>query len=88
MQQKTKASTIKKTQNAKTNSSHYRIKLSAKDEKLLLRYCKANKTTQKTAIKRILHTYLTETLEPLPENAANQLDLFAPKQMNIFDVNA
>lgn len=66
----------------------YKITLSAKDELLLLRYCVANKTTPKVAIKKILRTYLTENLEPLPESDANQLDLFAPKQMNIFDVNA
>ncbi len=66
----------------------YTITLSARDEKMLLRYCAANKVSQKVAIKRILNTYLAETLEPLPQDAANQLDLFAPKQMNIFDVNA
>jgi hypothetical protein len=55
---------------------------------MLLRYCAANKISPKVAIKKILKTYLAETLEPLPESAANQLDLFAPKQMNIFDVNA
>ncbi len=87
MQEKGKKRNTRKTQNDKT-AGHYRIKLSAKDDKMLLRYCRANKLTQKTAIKRILHTYLTETLEPLPQEAANQLDLFAPKQMNIFDVNA
>ena len=76
-----------KTNNAKDKRS-YTITLSARDEKMLLRYCAANKISQKVAIKRILNTYLAETLEPLPQDAANQLDLFAPKQMNIFDVNA
>ena len=78
---------VAKTKKAKDKRS-YTITLSARDEKMLLRYCAANKISQKVAIKRILNTYLAETLEPLPQDAANQLDLFAPKQMNIFDVNA
>ena len=78
---------VTKTKKAKDKRS-YTITLSARDEKMLLRYCAANKISQKVAIKRILNTYLAETLEPLPQDAANQLDLFAPKQMNIFDVNA
>ncbi len=78
---------VVKTKKAKDKRS-YTITLSARDEKMLLRYCAANKISQKVAIKRILNTYLAETLEPLPQDAANQLDLFAPKQMNIFDVNA
>lgn len=78
---------VAKTKKGKDKRS-YTITLSARDEKMLLRYCAANKISQKVAIKRILNTYLAETLEPLPQDAANQLDLFAPKQMNIFDVNA
>lgn len=78
---------VAKTKKVKDKRS-YTITLSARDEKMLLRYCAANKISQKVAIKRILNTYLAETLEPLPQDAANQLDLFAPKQMNIFDVNA
>ena len=78
---------VAQTKKAKDKRS-YTITLSARDEKMLLRYCAANKISQKVAIKRILNTYLAETLEPLPQDAANQLDLFAPKQMNIFDVNA
>ena len=78
---------VAKTKKAK-DKMRYTITLSARDEKMLLRYCAANKISQKVAIKRILNTYLAETLEPLPQDAANQLDLFAPKQMNIFDVNA
>lgn len=86
--QKHKQKKVKSGQPLKKNPTVYRIKLSAKDEKLLLRYCAANKVSQTTAIKRILRSYLTETLEHLEEDAPNQLDLFAPKQMNIFDCKA
>ena len=88
MSRKSNADLKKLMQKRAASKQPYKITLSAKDEFMLLHYCAANKTTPKVAIKRILRTYLTETLEPLPESAANQLDLFAPKQMNIFDVNA
>ena len=86
--QKSAASFKKMMQEKAIKNRTFKSQLSAKDEKMLLRYCAANKISPKVAIKKILKTYLAETLEPLPESAANQLDLFAPKQMNIFDVNA
>ncbi len=72
----------------KADNKPRRINLSQKDELLLMRYCMANKISPNRAIKKIIHTYLSENLEPLPEQAENQLDLFAPKQMNIFDYKA
>lgn len=79
----------KKTKRTKkTDKRHYQINLSQRDELLLMRYCAANKISPNLAIKKIIHSYLSEVLAPLPEEAANQLDLFSPKQMNIFDHNA
>ena len=79
----------KKTKRTKkTDKRNYQINLSQRDELLLMRYCAANKISPSLAIKKIIHSYLSEALAPLPEEAANQLDLFSPKQMNIFDHNA
>ncbi len=59
--------------------------LSSSDEKLLLRYCAINNIGQTVAIKRILRTYLQENLPEIAPEAENQLGLFDPVQMNIFD---
>lgn len=77
---------IKHTQ--RLNKKAHQINLSQRDELLLMRYCAANKISPTLALKKIIHSYLSEALAPLPEEAANQLDLFSPKQMNIFDHNA
>lgn len=69
----------------KQKSKNIKIALSAKDEKLLIKYCLSNKTTPKRAVKKILHDFLVENVEPVKIEAENQLELFKPKQMNIFD---
>lgn len=69
----------------KQKSKNIKIVLSQKDEKLLTKYCVSNKSTPKRAIKKILHDFLLENVEPIKTEADNQLELFKPKQMNIFD---
>lgn len=69
----------------KQKSKNIKIALSAKDEKLFAKYCVSNKTTPKRALKKILHDFLMENVEPIKNEAENQLELFKPKQMNIFD---
>ncbi len=69
----------------KQKSKNIKIALSQKDEKLLVKYCVSSKSTPKRAIKKILHDFLIENVEPIKAEADNQLELFKPKQMNIFD---
>ena len=69
----------------KQKPKNIKLVLSAKDEKLLIKYCLSNKSTPKRAIKKILHDFLVENVEPVKTEAENQLELFKPKQMNIFD---
>ncbi len=71
--------------NKKHKAYSHKIKLSSADQKLLLRYCAINKVGQTIAIKRILRTYLQDNLPEIPTEAENQLGLFDPFQMNIFD---
>jgi len=72
--------------NKKQKPSIHKIKLSAQDEKLLLRYCAKNNVGKTIAIKRILRTYLQNSLEEIAPEAENQLGLFDAVQMNIFDL--
>ncbi|MDD2531045.1 MAG: hypothetical protein PHN41_07425 [Bacteroidales bacterium] len=72
--------------NKKYKHSQHKIILSSSDQKLLLRYCALNKIGQTTAIKRILRTYLQDNLPEIDPEAENQLGLFDPVQMNIFDI--
>lgn len=69
----------------KQKSKNIKISLSKKDEYMLLKYCVSNNTTPKRAVKRILHDFLLENVEPVKFEAENQLELFKPMQMNIFD---
>ena len=69
----------------KQKSKNIKIVLSQKDEKLLAKYCVSNKLTPKRAIKKILHDFLLDNVEPIKTEAENQLELFKPRQMNIFD---
>jgi hypothetical protein len=69
----------------KYNRATYKINLSQSDDKLLQRYCAIHKLGGKVAIKKILKTYLQESLPKLDEEAENQLELFKPFQRNIFD---
>ena len=71
--------------NKKHKHSPHKIMLSSSDEKLLLRYCAINNIGQTVAIKRILRTYLQENLPEIAPEAENELGLFDPVQMNIFD---
>lgn len=72
--------------NKKQKPSIHKIKLSAADEKLLLRYCAKHNIGKTIAIKRILRTHLQENLEEIEPEAENQLGLFDAVQMNIFDL--
>ena len=72
--------------NKKTKTSIHKIKLSDADQKLLNRYCAINNIGQTIAIKRIIKIYLQENLPEIEPQAENQLGLFDPIQMNIFDV--
>lgn len=72
--------------NKKTKTSIHKIKLSEADQKLLKRYCAINNIGQTIAIKRIIKIYLQENLPEIEPQAENQLGLFDPIQMNIFDV--
>ncbi|MDR1725282.1 MAG: hypothetical protein LBR28_02705 [Bacteroidales bacterium] len=69
----------------KNSLSIINIKLSTADRKQLQRYCFVNKLGEKTAVKKIIRTYLDENLPKLDEEAENQLELFRPFQRNIFD---
>lgn len=71
--------------NKKHKHSLHKISLSSSDEKLLIRYCAINNIGQTVAIKRILRTYLQDNLPGIAPEAENQLGLFDPVQMNIFD---
>ncbi|MBP1631103.1 MAG: hypothetical protein H6Q15_1996 [Bacteroidetes bacterium] len=68
-----------------TKPSVHKIKLSHADQKMLVRYCAINNVSQAIAIKRIIKTYLQENLPEIEDPAENQLGLFDPVQMNIFD---
>jgi len=72
--------------NKKTKTSIHKIKLSDADQKLLNRYCAINNIGQTIAIKRIIKIYLQDNLPEIEPDAENQLGLFDPIQMNIFDV--
>ena len=72
--------------NKKTKTSIHKIKLSEADQKLLNRYCAINNIGQTIAIKRIIKIYLQDTLPEIGPKAENQLGLFDPIQMNIFDI--
>lgn len=72
--------------NKKQKQIIHKLKLSHQDEKLLARYCAINNIGQTIAIKRILRTYLQDNLPEIETNAENQLGLFDPIQMNIFDL--
>lgn len=72
--------------NKKLKTSIHKIKLSEADQKLLNRYCAINNIGQTIAIKRIIKIYLQENLPEIEPQAENQLGLFDPIQMNIFDV--
>lgn len=72
--------------NKKTKTSIHKIKLSEADQKLLNRYCAINNIGQTIAIKRIIRTYLQDNLPEIEPEVENQLGLFDPIQMNIFDV--
>lgn len=71
--------------NKKPKTSIHRIKLSEADQKLLNRYCAINNIGQTIAIKRIIKTYLQDNLPEIEPEIENQLGLFDPFQMNIFD---
>jgi hypothetical protein len=75
----------KKNKITKKNTINFQIKLSADDYRQIRRYCAVNKLGEKTAIKKILRTYLSDNLPKLEEEAENQLELFRPFQRNIFD---
>lgn len=75
----------KNSRKKKQNRNYCNINLSAADFRMLERYCIINKTTPKLAIKKILHNFLADTLPPEETVVENQLDLFAPRQTNIFD---
>ena len=70
----------------KEKQTIHKIKLSHQDEKLLTRYCAKNDVSKTIAIKRILKTHLQDSLPEIEPNAENQLGLFDPIQMNIFDL--
>lgn len=72
--------------NKKTKTSIHKIKLSDADQKLLNRYCAINNIGQTIAIKRIIKIYLQDNLPEIEPDAENQLGLFDPIQMNIFDI--
>lgn len=71
--------------NKKQKQIIHKIKLSQADQKLLTRYCAANNLGQTIAIKRILKHYLLNNTSEEDIVAENQLGLFDPVQMNIFD---
>ncbi|MDR0790241.1 MAG: hypothetical protein LBO06_05565 [Bacteroidales bacterium] len=75
----------KKSKITKRNAINFQITLSTDDCRQLRRYCAVNKLGEKTAIKKILRTYLSDNLPKLDEEAENQLELFRPFQKNIFD---
>lgn len=75
----------KKTHSKKKKQGSLKINLSNKDLVLLNRYCLLNKTTPKKASKKILHEFLSANVT-LPEDIAkNQLNLFSPRETDIFD---
>ncbi len=70
----------------KTKQNRVKINLLEKDAKMLKRFCKINKISQATALKKIIREYLTEHLTSYAEEVAkNQLGLFDSVQTNIFD---
>jgi hypothetical protein len=71
--------------NKKQKQIIHKIKLSQADQKLLNRYCIVNNLGQTIAIKRILKHYLLNNISEEVPTPENQLGLFDPIQMNIFD---
>ncbi|MBQ7984507.1 MAG: hypothetical protein IJ250_02585 [Bacteroidales bacterium] len=59
--------------------------MSSKDSILLDKYAKLNDLTKKTAAKKILHDFLAANVTMPEEVSGNQLDLFTPRETDIFD---
>ena len=79
------AKIIKKAKNKRKKQESLKINLSKTDKKMLDRYCLLNKTTNKQAVKKILHKFLSDNISLPEEPSKNQLDLFASRETDIFD---
>ncbi len=66
--------------------THFAFKLSDRDAKMLAIYAKQNDLKPLSALKKILRETLEKEFENMSDlTPENQLDLFDPVQMNIFD---
>jgi hypothetical protein len=79
------AKIIKKAKNKRKKQESLKINLSKTDKKMLDRYCLLNKTTNKQAVKKILHKFLSDNISLPEEPSKNQLDLFSSRETDIFD---
>lgn len=79
------AKIIKKAKSKRKKQESLKINLSKTDKKMLDRYCLLNKTTNKQAVKKILHKFLSDNISLPEEPSKNQLDLFASRETDIFD---
>jgi hypothetical protein len=75
----------RKKKRKKIRYSKLTIKLSSKQKKSLLNYCKARKTTPTKLIKKSIKRYIKGFDKNVPEEyfvTENQLELFEEKQTN------
>ena len=75
----------KKKRNKKNNKLP--VVLTKHDHALLNRFCKVNNISKSSALRKIVHKFLQENVDcDSSQQPQNQLDLFDPVQMDIFDV--
>jgi hypothetical protein len=69
----------KKKKRKKVRYAQVTFRLSARQKRSLLNYCRARKTTPTRLIKKMIRPYISNYAEDVPEEyyiTANQLDLF------------
>ena len=77
---------IKKKKRKKKNAKIY-FTLTSRDQELLMRFCEVNKVTKTVAVRKIIHAFLQENVnQDFGQPPDNQLGLFDPVQMDIFDL--
>ena len=70
---------IKKKRRKKVKYKEVRLKLSKNQQRSLVNYCNARRTTPNKLIKKMIRRFLTNYAKDVPEESyvtANQLDLF------------
>lgn len=81
-----KVSVKSKKKKRKKNNKIY-VTLTNRDQLLLARFCKINNVSKSIVLKKVIHEFLQEKMNhEFGQQPDNQLGLFEPVQMDIFDV--